>query len=66
MLSGEGGGVSGRATHRRDTGAAVDQARVPGEGHVHCGMFNLFVFARLVVRLAHFVHRFPAAFYRYL
>ena len=65
VLSGEGGGVSGSATHRRDTGVAVKRTKAPGEGYVRCGMFSLFVSARLKVSLAHSVHRFPAASCRY-
>ena len=42
VLSGEGGGVSGSATHRRDTGVAVKRTKAPGEGHVRSGMFSIF------------------------
>ena len=42
VLSGEGGGVSGSATHRRDTGVAVERTKAPGEGHVRSGMFSIF------------------------
>ena len=63
VLSGEGGGVSGRATHRRDTGVAVERAKVQGKGHVCKGMLSLFVRAAQI-SLAHLMHRSAAVSHR--